>query len=104
MRSSPNALSQKIYGGPEKLRWDVLDSTPPEGKERREAFVSVRAEMFLDSSGTEFGSTFGLSTGCGDNMTSAETKEVHMNPTYNGLMKAIVSELRKAESRQIGIF
>ena len=46
--------------------------------------------MFLDNSDTEFGSAFGCSIGCGDNMTSAETKEVHMNPMYNGIIKAIV--------------
>ena len=60
--------------------------------------------MFLDNSDTEFGSAFGCSIGCGDNMTSAETKEVHMNPTYNGIIKAIVFQLRAAESTEIGNF
>ena len=49
--------------------------------------------MFLDDSDTEFGSAFGCSTGCGDNMTSAETKEVHMNPAYNGILEAIAFQL-----------
>ena len=82
----------------------MLDSTPPKGKERREAFVPVGAEMFLDDSDTEFGSAFGCSIGCGDNMTSAEIKEVHRNPTYNGIIKAINFQLQAAESTQMGIF
>lgn len=59
--------------------------------------------MFLDNSDTEFGSG-SCTIGRGDNITSAEAKEVHRNPTYSGIIKAIVFELRAVESTQIGIF
>ena len=57
--------------------------------------------MFLDDSDTEFGSAFGCNTGCGDNMTSAETKEAHRNPTYNGIIEAIAFQLPPYEQQKL---